>query len=154
MTNVDLYDLVDYIAYLRNIPERESNLYYLNCSIDALAVNDKDTLEFYEIMRDSCSIESEERDYIPSPKIVVEDNNIYYVFKNLFVELKRLFLLKQYEAFYCLADDFHNLPTDILKNNLKLSFNNLKKCLKRYWKKYNRHFLREYVDANIKHYFG
>lgn len=153
MTNIDLYDLVDYIAYLRNIPDRQTNLFYLNCVINALGEKGKDTGDIYEItiLNDSCSVKSEDRDYIPSPSKRVEDDCVYYVYRALFAELKRLYLLNTpnaYKAFELLADNFHNLSYDILRNDLKMPFQCLKKCLKRYWRKYDRSFLRDFIRDN------
>lgn len=153
MTNIDLYDLVDYIAYLRNIPDREENLFYLNCVINALGEEGKDTGDIYEIMMrgESCFVKSEKREYIHFPPNRVEDDCVYYVYRAFFAELKRLYLLnmpKAYKAFELLADDFHNLSYDILLNDLKMPFKCLKKCLKRYWRKYDRTFLRDFIRDN------
>lgn len=153
MTNIDLYDLVTYISYLRNVPNREENLFYLNCVIDALGNEGKNTGSIYEIMiiGEFCYIESEKRDYIPLPSKRVEDDHVYYVYRALFLELKELYLLnepKAYKAFELLTNDIHNLSYDILKNDLKMPFKCLKKCLRRYWRKYNRLFLRDYIHQN------
>lgn len=151
MTNYDLYDLVDYIAFLRNFPKRPSNLFYLNCAINALGSEGKSTGNINEIMMlgETCYIKSEDRTYLPfSKKEIVEDDHVYYVYRAIFAELKRLYLLgepKAYKAFELLADSVHNLGYDILENDLKLPFRKLKRCLKCYWRKYNKLFLRNFV---------
>lgn len=154
MTNIDLYDLVAYIAYLRNVPARESNLFYLDRAIVALGKEGKDTDSIYEIMMigESCYVRSEEREYVPLPLERVEDDHVYYVYRALFQELKRLYSLKSpeaYKAFELLADDTHNLGYDILKNNLRMPFKCLKKCLRRYWRKYDKSFLRDFINENM-----
>ena len=153
MTNIDLYDLVNYIGTLRNVPDRDSNLFYLDKAIEALGTEGKDTGDIYSIMMigESCCVESDKREYVPHPKKRVEDDHVYYVYRSIFNELKRLYLLKDpkaYKAFELLADDIHNLGYDILKNDLKMPFKCLKRCLRRYWRKYNRLFLRDYIHQN------
>ncbi len=154
MTNYDLYDLVDYIAFLRNIPNHPKNLFYLDCAINALGIGGKDTGDIYEIMMtgEENYIKSEDRTYLPfAQKEIVQDDHVYYVYRALFAELKRLYLLKEpkaYKAFELLADDIHNLGHDILTNNLKMPFKCLKKYLRRYWRRYNKTFLRDYIRSN------
>lgn len=156
MTNYDLYDLVDYIAFLRNIPDHPKNLFYLDAAINALGKEGKDTGDINDIMMigEDNYIHSEDRTYLPfTKKELVEDENVYYVYRAIFFELKRLYMLKKpkaYKAFELLADDIHNLGYDILENELNLPFKRLKKCLKRYWRKYDRTFLHEYICDNIK----
>lgn len=150
MTNIDLYDLVDYIAFLRNVPDRDSNLFYLDKAIEALGTEGKDTGDINEIMMigESCYVKSEEREYVPHPTKRVEDDHVYYVYRSLFNELKRLYMLKEpkaYKAFELLADDIHNLGYDILNNDLKMPFKCLRRCLRRYWRKYDKSFLRDFT---------
>ena len=155
MTNYDVYDLVDYIAFLRNIPAHPKNLFYLDCAINALGSEGKDTGNINDIMMlgEEDYIKSEDRAYLPfSQKEIVQDEHVYYVYRELFAELKRLYLLKEpkaYKAFELLADDIHNLGYDILRNDLKMPFKCLKKCLRRYWKRYNKSFLRNYIRDNM-----
>ena len=156
MTNYDLDDLVTYIACLRNGPDRPSNLFYLDRVIEALGCEGRNTGEIYQIMMmgQTDYPKSEERTYLPfSQKEFVRDDCVYYVYREIFSELKRLYLLntpKAYNAFELLADDVHNLGYDILENDLKLPFKQLKKCLKRYWRKYNKSFLRDFIIASEK----
>ena len=154
MTNYDVYDLVDYIAFLRNIPDHPKNLFYIDCAIDALGSEGKDTGDINDIMMlgEKDYIKSEDRTYLPfSQKEIVQDEHVYYVYRELFAELKRLYLLKEtkaYKAFELLADDIHNLGYDILRNDLKMPFKCLKKCLRRYWRRYNKSFLRDYIHCH------
>lgn len=156
MTNYDLYDLVNYIAFLRNIPDHPKNLFYLDCAIDALGKEGKDTGSIYDIMMigEEAYVKLEDREGLPfSKKEIVRDDNVYYVYRSLFAELKRLYLLKEPKAFEILADDIHNLGYDILRNDLKLPFKRLKKRLRRYWRRYDRTFLYAFVCNNIKSIF-
>ena len=154
MTNYDLYDLVDYIAFLRNVPNRPRNLFYLDCAITALGKEGKETGSIYDIMMigEESYVRSEDRTYLPfSKKEIVQDECVYYVYRALFAELKRLYLLndpRAYRAFELLADDMHNLGYDILRNNLKIPFVCLKKCLRRYWRRYNPTFLYNFICDN------
>jgi hypothetical protein len=94
-------------------------------------------------------VKSEERTYLPfSQKEIIQDENVYYVYRALFSELKRLYLLNDFKAFELLADDIHNLGYDILRNDLKMPIKSLKKCLKRYRRKYNRSFLAQFICDN------
>ena len=71
MTNYDVYDLVDYIAFLRNIPDHPKNLFYIDCAIDALGSEGKDTGDINDIMMlgEKDYIKSEDRTYLPfSPR--------------------------------------------------------------------------------------
>ena len=153
MTNYDLYDLVDYLAFLRNRPEHPKNLFYLDRAIEALGQEGKDTGSIYDIMMigEDSPIKSEDRTYLPfSRKEIVEDEHVYAVYRALFAELKQLYLQnnpKAYTAFELLADDMHNLGYDILENDLKLPFKHLKRHLKRYRRKSNRFFLAAYIKS-------
>ena len=151
MTNYDVYDLVDYIACLRNKPDHPKTLFYLDRAIEALGSEGKDTADILEIMMigEENYVKSEERTYLPfSQKEIIQDENVYYVYRALFSELKRLYLLNDFKAFELLADDIHNLGYDILKNDLKMPIKSLKKCLKRYWRKYDRSFLAQFICDN------
>jgi hypothetical protein len=152
MTNFDLEEIYEFLSYVRFAPSNQKNIVCLDKLLEVLNGDNKNTVDLRKIFFD----ENSEKHYhliIPKPykKIVIEDDAVYEFFKFYLLEIRHLCLTKRYYQVFYLIDMLDNFPEEIIKNNLCLPIKKLKKCLFRYWRKYDKSFLRDFIcDVNRK----
>ena len=151
MTNFDLDLIYEFLSLVRFDPKRTSNIVRLDGLLNALE-QDSDTFEYRDIFfskADECYVHRHSNFFIvsePYRKIKIEDERVYNFFKLYFMELRHLCLTKRYDHVFYLIDRLDNFPTYIIENNLSLPIKQLKKCIAPYWRKYDKSFLRVFIN--------
>lgn len=151
MTNFDLDLIYEFLTLVRFDPKRPSNIVRLDGLLDALD-QDSDTFEYRDIFfskDDECYDRRHLCFFIisePYRKIKITDEKVYVFFRLYFLELKYLCLTKRYDHVFYLIDRLDNFPEMIIKNNLELPVKKLKRCLLPYWIKYDKSFLKSFMN--------
>ena len=154
MTNIDLEHIYTLLSYIRYKPERQANIQCLDELILALQTYTVGTFITKEVnerikscMRLEFWAESHCFEFIKEPynERDIEDINVYTFFKKYFLGLKYLCEDERYSQVFWLIDYLDNFPKYIYDNDLILPFDKLKSCLKPYWRKYDKNFLKDFI---------
>lgn len=151
MTNFDLEEIYEFLSNIRYNPRNQKNIILLDRLLDVLNENSRDSIDFRKILYEEDETAVRQiYSLIPEPrqKIHIEDGAVYTFFSLYFDEIKHLCLTNKFNQVFFLIDMLDNLPKEIIKNDLFLPIRYLKKRLFRYWIKYDRGFLQDFLHDN------